>query len=308
MLLAAPAAAQESNLPQNVLDAIKAEAGGQDDAAAGGGQLARMIRQLQVEGPAARGVQAQRDISYGPHPLQKLDVFNTNVQPGAAAKPIVIFLHGGGMTGGSKHSVGGLDNIMTWVVNNGFVGINMNYRLAPEVHWPAGIQDIDLAIQWARLNATRHGGDPDKIFLWGQSAGGNHIADYISHPNMHATPGPAVRGAILFSAGRTFDLATYEDGGGAYYENDASKYAERSSLPGLKTTRVPLFMTSGEYDMPNIAERNDMAVKALCAAGRCPEVWLKSKGHNHGSPASTINTVERQLSDPVLAFLKRYSQ
>src|SRR5687767_3918306 len=195
VLLAAPAAAQ-SNLPKEVLDAIKAEGAGGDDAAAGGGGLARMIKQLQLEGPAARGVQALRDQAYGPHPLQKLDIFYTNVAAGAAPKPIVIFLHGGGMTGGSKHGVGGLDNIMTWVVNNGFVGINMNYRLAPEVHWPAGIQDIDFAIQWARLNAARHGGDPDKIFLWGQSAGGNHIADYISHPNMHATPGPQVRGAI----------------------------------------------------------------------------------------------------------------
>ena len=78
--------------------------------------------------PNVKGV---RDIAYGSDPLNKLDVFTSGAGSG---KPVVIYVHGGGFERGDKRQPNSpfYDNLMLWLTQQGMVGVNMNYRLAPK--------------------------------------------------------------------------------------------------------------------------------------------------------------------------------
>ena len=126
---------------------------------------------LQPKPPYA-GVSVTRDLAYGSDPLQKLDVFSPTAKP-AKLRPVLLFVHGGGFVRGDKKTT---DNMVVWGVDNGMVGVAINYRLAPKDPWPAGAKDLASAIAWTRAHIADYGGDPDRIILWGHSAGANHVA------------------------------------------------------------------------------------------------------------------------------------
>lgn len=245
-----------------------------------------------------KSVKVTRDIAYGSDPQEKLDVHTSGI---GQNKPVLMFVHGGGFTRGDKHRPGAFayDNIMAWAVAHGFVGININYRLAPKHQYPDANEDLESALRWAKANAARYGGDPNHIFLWGHSAGASLVASYISHPQFHVAPGGGISGAIMTSG-------TYEvTGPSPYFGKDPATFKERSSLPGLLKTDVPLFVTRAELDPPRIAAQGDKLDKALCAVGKCP-TFMVSKGHNHMSQVFSVNTSEHQLTDPILAFMKKH--
>ncbi|MFX9688552.1 alpha/beta hydrolase, partial [Acinetobacter baumannii] len=80
----------------------------------------------------------ERDVKYGPAERHLLDVFVPEKNPGA--RPVLIYVHGGGFVAGNKRPPNSpfYDNILLWAVNNGCVGVNTTYRLAPASPWPAG--------------------------------------------------------------------------------------------------------------------------------------------------------------------------
>ena len=83
-----------------------------------------------------------------------------------------------------------------WAVRHGWVGVNMTYRYAPEVQWPAGAEDVAAAVAWLRGNIAAYGGDPDRIIVAGNSAGATHVADFAAG---HGGDLAGVRGAALIS-------------------------------------------------------------------------------------------------------------
>src|SRR6185436_6843498 len=130
------------------------------------------------------GVTIIRDVKYGPDERHRLDVFAPIAKP-ARPMPVVIYVHGGGLTGGDKDSPGtpaaGIiySNVGTYFAQNGMVGINATYRLIPNVSYPGGAEDTAAMVRWARANVAKHGGDPDAIFLMGHSAGGTLVGGYL---------------------------------------------------------------------------------------------------------------------------------
>lgn len=98
-----------------------------------------------------------------------LDLFRTARQPGERA-PAVIYVHGGGWHGGDRADVPG-----EFMAEAGFITISIDYRLTGVASFPAQIHDVKAAIRWVRANADDLGIDPDRIGLWGHSAGG-HLA------------------------------------------------------------------------------------------------------------------------------------
>jgi acetyl esterase/lipase len=242
-----------------------------------------------------------RDLKYGPHERNALDVFSSATVGGG--KPVVVFVHGGGFARGAKHTDGTpfYDNIGLWAVSQDMVGVTLNYRLAPESTWPSGIEDLTAAVAWLRANIARYGGDPDKIVLWGHSAGAAHVADYIANTakrNLEAN----VAGAVLTSG--FYDLGTEVSVWKVYYGEDVSTYAERSSLPGLVATGVPLFVNDAELDPDMFRGETDKLVATRAAAGK-PVERIHLKGHSHISETYAVGTGDRSLSGPVLEFVRR---
>jgi triacylglycerol lipase len=248
------------------------------------------------------GTYVSRDLAYGPHERHRLDVF-TSARPGGGAKPVLVFVHGGGFVGGSKGRPGSpyYDNIGTWAAKNGLVGVTMNYRLAPANKFPSGGEDVGAAVKWLKENVAKYGGDPNRIYLWGHSVGAVHVADYVAHTHIQPKGGPGVRGIVLTS-GQIYD------GEGpnvtpAYYGEDKSKYAAMASLPGLVKSKVPVFMNLAEFDPPAFRAQGEKLHEALVKAGRRP-TFVELKGHSHISETYAVGTDDRSLSDPVLKFVR----
>jgi triacylglycerol lipase len=244
-----------------------------------------------------------RDLRYGPAERNVLDVF-TSPDPGRG-KPVVVFVHGGGFARGAKRTEGSpfYDNIGLWAVSYGLVGVTMNYRLAPDSTWPSGIEDLAAAVAWLKTNVAEYGGDPSRIVLWGHSAGAAHVADYVAST---AKRGGAagVAGAVLTSG--FYDLGTEVSVWKVYYGDDVSTYVERSSLPGLLTTPVPLLVTDAELDPEMFQVETNKLAAARAAAGK-PVERVHLTGHSHISETYAVGTGDRSLSGPVLEFVRRAS-
>jgi acetyl esterase/lipase len=249
--------------------------------------------------PLPADIKITRDLAFGSDPLQKLDVFTSGTGTG---KPILIYVHGGGFTRGDKHRPGEFmyDNIMAWAVQNGMVGAQLNYRLAPKNLYPDANNDVAAGVKYVRDHAREYGGDPSKIVVWGHSAGASLVGIFVSHPEFLQASGGTLAAAIMTSGGYEFKNKH------VYLGDDPAKLVERSSVEGLKKTNIPLLFTRAEWDPEGQMHQGDMINKVLCDAGKCPEFRLM-KGHNHMSQVFSIGTTETAMTDFALPFIQRHT-
>ncbi len=264
----------------------------------------KLYAPLQEKEPYA-GVKVSRDVKYGSDPRNVVDIFVPE-GPGAG-RPVLMFVHGGGMIRGVKRAPGSpfYDNVMLFAARHGMVGVNVEYRLAPQFPWPAGNQDLAAAIALVAAKAPELGADPNRIYLMGHSAGAAHVAAYISHPEFFGPKGAGIAGAIL-SSGPSYDLTKGEpsEGRTAYFGSDPKLLAERSAVAGLIKTKIPFMMSSAELDPPPIAGQFFLLKDALCQSERgCVRSIVLPK-HSHMSESYSINTPDTQLSDQILEFIK----
>lgn len=247
------------------------------------------------------GVYATRDLAYGADSKQVLDVF-TPAESTDFPKPVLVFVHGGGFVGGDKHQGSSplYDNVVVWAAKHGVIGVDINYRLAPANTWPAGAEDVGLAVKWVEDNVARYGGDPKRIYLWGHSVGATHVADYLAHNQFRPTGSAGVKGAIL-SSGQIYDM-TGPNVTKAYYGADESRYPEMAALSGLMKSRARLMVTSAELDPAAFQAQTKALEAGLQKAGRRP-VTVQLPGHSHISEIYAVGTTDTDLSGPVLAFV-----
>lgn len=248
----------------------------------------------------------ERDIPYGPDERNLLDVFAPTGDVGKA-RPVLVFVHGGAFVGGNRRTGAAspfYDNVMLWAARHGMVGVNMTYRLAPKNAWPSGPQDIGRAIQWVHDNIERQGGDPQRVFLFGHSAGASHVASYVALPEFHRVAGSGLAGAMLLSGAyrMTPELVGQSPTYPSYFGTDPDKYAQRSSLDGLLATRVPLWVGSAALDPPQFKEQADLLREGLRKAGRSFQSTVFG-GHSHMSEAYSIHSDDRSVGDALMAFV-----
>jgi triacylglycerol lipase len=264
-------------------------------------------RLLEKEPYAA--VQVQRDIKYGEDERNLLDVFNAESMSGAS-RPVFIFVHGGAFVRGDRRSPPGgpfYDNLMLWAARNGMIGVNVTYRLAPKATWPAGAQDLGLAVRWVHEHIAARGGDPAKVFMMGHSAGAAHVASYLADERFQQVSGSGLAGALMLSGlyQLTPELAADQEPVKIYFGADASKYPERSAQTGMAKSRVPMWIGYAELDPPSFETQAEGVKKALCDAGHCP-AFTRFAGHSHMSEIYSVHTDDRLVSDAMLAFVKAH--
>ena len=112
-----------------------------------------------------------RDLPYGPAALQKLDIYLP--EEGSGPFPVIVNVHGGGFTRCDKHDFHLYPTL--FALQRGFAVAAVNYRLSPAVRYPQHYFDVLRALLWLAQNGCEKHLDPEKLFLWGTSAGGNLV-------------------------------------------------------------------------------------------------------------------------------------
>lgn len=109
------------------------------------------------------------DVAYvqNGHERHKLDIYTPETPP-TESLPVMFWIHGGGWQVGDKSDVGLKPKAMT---ERGFVFVSTNYRLLPEVTMQELIGDVAKSLGWVHKNIAQYGGDPQRIFVGGHSAG-----------------------------------------------------------------------------------------------------------------------------------------
>lgn len=268
-----------------------------------GGTIALYTRNLPEPLPVARHV--SRNIAYGPDFRHQLDIF-TNDE--GTEKPVLVYVHGGGFVAGDKVLPGTpfYDNIGVWAAQQGFVGVTMTYRLAPDHGWPAGAQDVAAAVAWLRQNVAAHGGSPRRIFVMGQSAGAAHVASYLAMPQLHDSS-PPIAGAFLFSG--IYDVRTLNMGpmDVQYFGQDSSRAMQQSSLSGLVASDVPMLFTVAEHDPFKFQQQAAVLTEAWFAAKQQFPRMIHMQDTNHLSAALAIGGNDDRLEPEITAFIARFS-
>ena len=121
-------------------------------------------------------IRTLHDIPYAdtPNTAQRLDLYLPGKPKSDKPLPVIVFIHGGGWQGGNKAS--GRGSVLPYVTSGEYAGASVEYRLSGEAKWPAQIEDCKAAIRWIKAHARENGLDPEKIAVWGTSAGGHLVA------------------------------------------------------------------------------------------------------------------------------------
>jgi poly(3-hydroxybutyrate) depolymerase len=128
---------------------------------------------------------ATTDLAYDTHARQKLDVYRPQTAPRA---PVILFWYGGSWQHGDKDYY---QFVGRSLARRGFVAILPDYRLAPDHAFPAFVEDAASAVRWARDHAEDLGGDPNRIYVSGHSAGGHSALMLALDPQYLRTVGLA---------------------------------------------------------------------------------------------------------------------
>jgi acetyl esterase/lipase len=139
------------------------------------------------------GTAVARGEAYGPHARQRLDLYAPRKLEAGARLPVIVWFYGGSWNSGER---GGYAFAGRALAARGFVVAVPDYRLVPEVRYPAFLEDSAAAVRWVRANVARHGGDPDRIVLAGHSAGAYNAAMLALDPRWLGADRAAVKGLV----------------------------------------------------------------------------------------------------------------
>jgi len=262
--------------------------------AAGG----RLTSQEPPPGPSA-GPKVLRDLPYveGGHQRNRLDLYLP--EKSAGPRPLVVWIHGGGWQGGSKEGCP-----VVGFVAQGYVAASINYRLSQHAVFPAQIEDCKAAIRWLRTHAAMYGIDPDRIGVWGASAGGHLVAllgttggvKELEGNGGHLDQSSRVQCVVdllgpsdflswdpNFNPG-VYTMITHLLGGPVPQNRDKARKA--SPLTYVDKNSAPFLIEHGDKDSLVPLEQSQLLASALKKAG--VEVTLQVlPGSGHGGPAFT---------------------
>ena len=245
------------------------------------------------------GVVERLDQPYGAHPRQQVDVY---AKPGVKGAPIVIYIPGGGFSGGDKRQDQNFfGNLGRFFASKGLVCITANYRLSPEVSWPAGSQDLAALVKHVKAHAADFGGDGKRMVIFGHSAGAAHVASYVFDPDLKGHE--EVAGAILGSGLYVLRSDEIRPNVALYFGEDEATFERRSALSHVAGTKVPVLLSVAEFDPVSLATPTFEMAIALTKRDGAPPPLLRLDDHNHFSCICGIGTKDERFSGPLLAFI-----
>ena len=233
-----------------------------------------------------------KDVQYGNDEPQKLDIFPAAVD----RAPILVDIHGGGWRSGSR-------NIRSFpassVTKAGVMWVPIDDGLAPNYSIHQMVDHVRSAIVWLYHNVSKYGGDPSKLYVSGNSAGG-HLTGCILMPNWHknfGVPSDIIKGACAISG--VYDLQALVHAEYGYNDElgmDIETAQNFSPLFNLPTKGCPLIVSYGAPE-PNEFRRQSRVYYEAWKDGGFPATEIVVNGAHHFA-------MSRQMSDPNSALFQ----
>ena len=260
------------------------------------------LRLLNDLGPRDRGVRrVAQDEAYGPHPRQRFDVFAPR---DARDMPILVFFYGGNWDSGERQ-------LYAWagqaLAAQGFVVAVPDYRLVPEVRFPAFVEDAAAAVAHLGRTASQYGGDPNRLGVIGHSAGA-YLAMMVALDRryMAAVEAP---GLIRAAAGLSgpYDFTPFDVDASINAFGRAPDPTLTQPITFVRRDSPPLWLAHGEADTV-VRPRNSISLDRLerDAGGR--STLKLYPGLNHADTIATFSPLFRKkapLLADVAAFFRR---
>ena len=199
----------------------------------------------------------------------KLDLYVPRPRPPAGADPgvpIIVFFYGGSWSSGARQGYGFVGRALA---ARGFMVAIPDYRLFPQVRYPAFLEDDAAAVRWVRAHARAYGGDPDRIIIAGHSAGAYNAAMLAIDPRWLGADRGAVKGLIGLAGPYDFlpfDGKTVADTFGAVRDP-----AETQPVCHVAPGDPPAFLASGDKDTMVLPRNSDALAARLRKAGTMVE-------------------------------------
>jgi arylformamidase len=188
------------------------------------------------------------DIPFGADYWQKLDLYLPH-DPGVAGVPTLLFMHGGYWTHGYKEWLGFMAPAF---VSLPALFISVGYRLSPMAKHPAALEDCLTALTWAYHHVAAYGGDPQRLFIGGHSAGGHLAALLALQPALRtarALPAGIIKACFPVSGVYDVEGDIPQDRLQAFLEPTASR-TQASPLHYASGNQTPFLLAVGAQDFP----------------------------------------------------------
>lgn len=262
---------------------------------------------LNAAGFAANpNITVTRDIAYGEGDRHELDVY---APPGnGSGRPTVVFFYGGGWDSGARADY-------AWVgrglAARGYVAVIADYRLYPQVVWPAFLQDSADVVRWSHDHIAAYGGDPSRLFLMGHSAGAYNAVELAVDRRwlaaMGMDPAQDIRGAIGLSGPYDF-LPLHSEELKIIFgpENHRPDNQPINHVDGLAP---PLLLATGDLDRAVDPGNSDRLAARVRAAGGAVTVIHYPKLNHMQAVAALLRPLEwlAPVMRDATAFIDRHA-
>lgn len=259
-----------------------------------------------------------RDISYAGResgPFQKLDV-HVPERDVEGLRPVMVLIHGGGWAKGDKARKDFMEPKTSWLLDAGYVVVSVNYRLSPAVRHPAHVNDVCTAIAWVQKSIRTYGGDPEKIYLLGHSAGA-HLAALAGVDRRYQMAAEVDRSGIagvILLDGAGYDIPR-QVSGMRRISLMRKMYREAFTLnPAVQRRASPVFQVTSKpppFLILHVARRADsgeqarLLAEALRAKGGRVEV-ISVPGESHRTINVDCGKRGEQTTMAIEKFLKSF--
>jgi acetyl esterase/lipase len=237
--------------------------------------------------------------------LESLDLY---LPSKAKNSPVLVYIHGGGWQRGDKKAV---ESKATFYGSQGWIVASVNYRLVPDGKHPNNVQDVANAIAWVHTHAAEHGGDPERIFVMGHSAGAHLAALVATGEKWLEKSGKSlsvVKGVVELDTQALDVVRMIHEANSPVYEqafgSDEATLRDASPMEHVsKGKSIPAFLLVVAGGVrAKISQTNSFQEKLRAADVRCD--FIQAPEHDHGSLNHAMGVVGDKTHEAVWKFLK----
>lgn len=251
------------------------------------------------------GITETQNVRYAPGNRHELDIYAPS---GEKPAPVVVFIYGGGWKDGNKAEY---RFVAAALAARGFLTVVPDYRLFPQVRFPAFLQDNAAAVAWTKANIGRYGGEPNRIFLMGHSAGAYNVAMLTLDKQWLAAvgldPDRDIAGTIGLAG--PYDFLPLHDPELEDIFAPAGDLRLSQPITFARGNAPPMFLAAGTADTTVLPRNTEHLAAAIRRDGGVVEERLYP-GVNHtkiiGAMSGVLHWLAPSMAD-VTAFLNRYA-